>query len=48
MEQDLLTERTKNQRKSSKLNEDYRKTYDEASLVFLIYRYNINLFVLYV
>ena len=48
MEQDLLTERTKNQRKSSKLNEDDRKTYDEASPVLLIYRSNIALFVVYV
>ena len=32
MEQDLLSERTKNQRKSNKLNQDYRKTFNEVRL----------------
>ena len=35
MEQDLLSERTKNQRKSNKLNQDYRKTFNEVRLCTL-------------
>ena len=39
MEQDLLSERTKNQRKSNKLNQDYRKTFNEARLARVLKRH---------
>ena len=32
MEQELLSEKTKQQRKTSKLNQDYRKAFDEVCM----------------